>query len=291
MIIQESELILNADGSIYHLHLQPEQVATLIITVGDPDRVEKVSRYFDHIEHRVRKREFVTHTGRIGSTRLSVISTGIGADNIDIVLNELDALFNIDLASRVPAKQITPLTILRVGTSGSIRSEIGVDSLLMSRYAFGFDGLLRFYDAPGLCNNVWLEALAQVTRHSEGLPCLPYFAEADSDLISKFSTDFYPGVTATNAGFYAPQGRQLRAAIAVPGLITMLQKFDYQGNKITNLEMETAAIYGLATILGHRAISLNAILANRATGAFSSNPEKTERKLIETVLEKISSGI
>jgi len=290
MKITESELILNADGSIYHLHLHPEHVSPLIITVGDPDRVPKVSRYFDRIEHRARKREFVTHTGWLGKTRLSVISTGIGTDNIDIVLNELDALFNIDLSARTPRKNLHRLTIIRLGTSGGIQPETRLDQFVVSSAAFGFDGLLRYYDAPGICNNEWLAALADQTRRHP-LPCLPYFAAADETLIDVFKDDFYPGITATNTGFYAPQGRRLRAGCRVPDLIRVLQKFDYQGNKIVNLEMETAGIYGLAQIMGHRAISLSAILANRADGTFSKNPAKTERLLIETALQKISAGI
>lgn len=290
MKILESELILNADGSIYHLHLQPEQVAPLIITVGDPDRVAKVSRYFDRIEHKTQKREFVTHTGWLGKTRLTVISTGIGTDNIDIVINELDALFNIDLVSRKPKKQFRQLTFIRLGTSGSIQPEIETDSFLLSDAAFGFDGLLYFYDAPELCQNDWLHVLAAQTR-KHPLPCLAYFTVGDNALIDIFKNEFTRGITATNTGFYAPQGRRLRAGARIPDLISVMQKFDYQGYKITNLEMETAAIYGLAYLLGHRAVSLNAILANRVTGAFSSNPAKTERRLIEIALEKISTGI
>ncbi len=290
MKIAESELILNADGSIYHLHLHPEQVSPLIITVGDPDRVAKVSRYFDRIEYKARKREFVTHTGWLGKTRLTVISTGIGTDNIDIVLNELDALFNIDLATRTPRKKLRRLTFIRLGTSGGIQPGTGVDKFVLSRAAFGFDGLLRYYDAPGLCKNDWLDALAgQTGRHP--LPCLPYFAMADEELTGIFSDDFIQGLTATNTGFYAPQGRRLRAGGSIPDLISVLQKFDYQGNKILNLEMETAGIYGLAQMMGHRAISLSAILANRTDGTFSKNPVRTERLLIERALEKISSGI
>lgn len=290
MKIAESELILNADGSIYHLHLHPEQVSPLIITVGDPDRVAKVSRYFDRIEHKVRKREFVTHTGWLGKTRLTVISTGIGTDNIDIVMNELDALFNIDLDTRTARQKSVQMTIIRLGTSGGIQPETTVDSFVLSRAAFGFDGLLRYYNAPGQCNNEWLEALGSQTRHTP-LPCLPYFAESDKGLVNAFKETFMPGLTATNTGFYAPQGRFLRAKGRVQNLINILQNFDYQGERIFNLEMETAGIYGLSQLLGHRAISLSAILANRADGTFSKNPHKTERILIETALEKISTGI
>lgn len=291
MNLSSSELILNPDGSVYHLHLLPEQVAPLILTVGDPDRVEHLSRHFDRIEHRVHKREFVTHTGWLGATRLSVISTGIGPDNIDIVLNELDALFNIDLDTRSLKPAPTVLTFLRIGTAGSLQAAVPVDAFVASSGAFGMDGLLQFYEAPGQWQHPALDALR---RHAAGrwaFPLAPYFAPADAGLLQQFSSGFQQGFTATNPGFYGPQGRQLRAPVRMPDYLDMLQNFDYQGEKIINLEMETAAIYGLAQLLGHRALSLSVILANRPSGSFSKQPEAAVDRLIETMLEKIAGGI
>lgn len=297
MNLAESELILNADGSIYHLALQPEQVAPLIITVGDPERVRQVSRYFDVVEHRVRRREFATHTGRLGDKRITVISTGIGPDNVDIVLNELDALVNIDFRSRLPKPRPTALTLIRLGTAGTPQPEIPVDSMVCAAGAFGLDGVLQFYQAPALQQHEVLDALRQHgAAHGWAFPVAPYFAAADPGLLSGFIDFQVPvfrqvGFTATNSGFYAPQGRQLRAAARLPGYLSMLQQFGFQGKKILNLEMETAAIYGFAHLLGHRALSISAILANRATGQFSRQPGRTVRKLLELVLEKLSSGV
>ncbi len=289
--MKSSELILNRDGSIYHLHLHPEQVAPLVITVGDPERVPKVSRYFDRVEHRVRKREFVTHTGWLGKQRLTVISTGIGPDNVDIVLNELDALFNIDLATRQPKATPKQLTFLRIGTAGSLQPEVPADSFVASSGAIGMDGLMQFYRAESQQQHPLLAALrAHMAGHWD-FPLSPYFAKGDKNLLRHFIQNFHFGITATNPGFYGPQGRQLRIPVRIPNYLDLLQTFEFQGNKIINLEMETAAIYGLAQLLGHRAVSLSAILAHRPSGTFSRHPEKTERALIQNVLEKISSGI
>lgn len=288
MNIRESELILNADGSVYHLNLLPEQVAPIIIMVGDPERVEKVSRHFDRVEHRVRKREFVTHTGWLGSVRVTVISTGIGADNVDIVLNELDALFNIDLKTRQPKTRVEQLIIIRIGTAGSLQPEVPADSFVASAGAIGMDGLMHFYQAGRQQQHPLLAALRTHTAGQWDFPVSPYFAEGDESLLQHFAQDYHVGITATNPGFYGPQGRQLRAPVRLPAYLDLLQTFEFQGKKIANLEMETAAIYGLAQMLGHRAISLSAILAHRPTGAFSRDPEKTVRRLIENVLEKIS---
>ena len=289
--MQSSELILHRNGSIYHLALRPEQVAPLIITVGDPERVPKVSRCFDRIEFQVSKREFVTHTGWIGPTRLSVISTGIGTDNIDIVLNELDALFNIDLAERQVKAALTSLTIVRIGTTGGLQAEVPVDSWVASSGAFGMDGLLHFYDAPAMQQHPAVGALRQHCAGQWHFPLSPYFAEGDGGLLGVFGEKFQQGFTATNPGFYGPQGRRLRAAVAQPAYLDILQGFEFQGSKILNLEMETSAIYGLSNLLGHRAVSLSVVLANRAAGTFSRQAEKTVRLLIEHTLEKISGGI
>lgn len=290
MMHQASELILNPDGSIYHLKLRPEHLAPTVLLVGDPDRVPMVSRYFDKIEFKIRKREFVTHTGWLGKRRLTCLSTGIGTDNIDIVLNELDALVSFDLARREPLPQPARLDFLRLGTSGSIQKSVAVDSFLASEAAIGMEGLLRFYLPPehDFFQNFWVKKLISSEPR---LPALPYFVEADSALLKIFKADFQLGITATNTGFYAPQGRQLRAASAVPQLLPLLQSIENQGKIITNLEMETAGIYGLAKILGHRAVSLNCILANRADGTFSRQPEKSMQKMIELALEKLTSSV
>lgn len=281
-----SELILNSDGSIYHLHLRPDDVADTIFTVGDPERVETVSRCFERVDFRARKREFVTHTGWLGGQRLTVISTGIGTDNIDIVLNELDALASIDLKTKQLRPDPRQFTFIRLGTTGGIRPEIAVDSLLVSAGALGLDGLLHFYDAPQFWENPFVAALEkQAAEAGWQFPARPYFVETDAELLARFSGDFQPGITATNIGFYAPQGRRLRAEPRWSGYLDFLQSIDFQGNKIANLEMETSAIYGLARLLGHRAVSLNVILANRADGTFSLDPEKTVQRMVEIALE------
>lgn len=289
--MQPSELILNKNGSVYHLGLLPEQVAPLIITVGDPGRVAKVSRYFDRVECRVSKREFVTHTGWIGKQRLSVISSGIGPDNIDIVLNELDALFNIDLVTRQVKPKPKSLTIIRLGTAGCLQPEVPVDALVASTGGLGMDGLLQFYQAAAQQNHPMLAALREHTGEDWEFPLSPYFAPGDEQLLQRFGPGYYQGITMTNPGFYGPQGRQLRAPVRQPRYLDLLQSFEYQGQRIVNLEMETAAIYGLSQLLGHRAISLSVILANRALGQFSPNPAKSVEKLLESALEKISAGL
>ena len=291
MAIKESELILNPDGSIYHLHLLPDAVAPIILTVGDQDRVPLVSRYFDRIEHRAQKREFVTHTGWVGNTRLSVISTGIGPDNIDIVFNELDALFNIDLKTRQVKTQHTPLTFLRIGTAGSLQADIPVDGFVVSSGGIGMDGLLQFYQAPAQQQHPLLDALR---RHFAGIwdfPLSPYYAPADPALAGAFKEGYYSGITATNPGFYGPQGRLLRAAVRLPKYLDVLQGFVFENQRIANLEMETAAMYGLSQLLGHRALSISHILANRPLGQFSADPARAMDRLIQQILEKIAAGL
>ncbi len=290
MQIAASELILNSDGSIYHLHLLPEQLADTVITVGDPDRVERVSRLFDRVEHRVHKREFITHTGYIGHKRISVMSTGIGTDNIDIVLNELDALVNIDLGTRTVKDKLTSLNIIRIGTSGCMRPEIPVDSFLVSDMAIGMDGMLNYYKRSLTPREQAFDNIVQTHFKNEGLDVgvRSEVAEADASLIKAFSLPgFYHGITVSATGFYAPQSRTLRAASSVPDLFHFFDTVEFEGLKVTNLEMETAAIFGLANILGHRAVSLNALLANRRAGAFSVQPEAIVDNLIEKALEII----
>lgn len=290
MKLKESELILNPDGSIYHLHLLPDQIAPIIITVGDPDRVPLVSRHFDVVEHRARKREFVTHTGRLGNIRLSVMSTGIGPDNIDIVFNEVDALFNIDLATRTTRPEHTELSFIRIGTAGGLQPEIPVDAFVSSVGGIGMDGLLQFYDAPDTRQHPLVDALRRHFEPDWSFPVSPYYAPADKNLLDIFKEGFFQGYTATNPGFYGPQGRQLRAPVRLPRYLDMLQAFEYEGRRVANLEMETAAMFGLAGLLGHRAVSLSAILANRPLGQFSADPNRLVDRLIEHVLEKIAAG-
>jgi len=284
-----SELILNPDGSIYHLNLLPEQIADTVITVGDPDRVHEISKYFDTIEHKVQKREFVTHTGTFRGKRLSVISTGIGTDNIDIVLNELDALVNIDLKNRVEKTTLTSLNIIRIGTSGAMQQDIPVDQFLISQFGIGLDGLMHYYDTQNNAEEhmTFLHFMEDVSKKTN-FPIRPYIASAGENLVEKLAYDFNKGITITCPGFYAPQGRILRGNISVNNLLENLSQFSYKDLRCTNFEMETAGIYGLANLLGHQAISFNAILANRITNEFSQKPKETVQSLIELVLERVT---
>ncbi|TDU40129.1 uridine phosphorylase [Gelidibacter sediminis] len=287
MAIAASELILNPDGSVYHLNLRPEHMASTIITVGDPDRVDSVTEHFDTVEFQTRKREFHTQTGSYKGKRITVISTGIGTDNIDIVLNELDALVNIDLKTRTLKKDLTTLDIIRIGTSGSIQKEIPIDTFLISEFAAGFDSLLHFYKNEGIQDFEMSEALVKHTNWSP-LKSKPYIVKCNTDLMAKFSSDqTIKGFTATNVGFYGPQGRVLRLPVQDESLNDKLAHFNYKNRFITNLEMETAGIYALSTLLGHRALSMNAIIANRATGEFSKNPSEIVNALISYTLEKL----
>ncbi|MEJ6792200.1 MAG: nucleoside phosphorylase [Lacinutrix sp.] len=287
MAIKESELILNPDGSVYHLNLRPEHISNTIITVGDPDRVSSVTKHFDSIEFETRKREFHTQTGTFKGKRITVISTGIGTDNIDIVFNELDALVNINLKTREIKKELTSLTIVRVGTSGSIQKEIPVDSFLISEMAAGFDSLLHFYDSEVFQNKAISKALIEHTNWYKAKSD-PYVVNCHASLLKQFSSNkTVNGFTATNVGFYGPQGRILRLALQDNELNNKLASFNYKGKYITNLEMETAGIYGISKLLGHKALSMNAIIANRASGKFSENPTKTVDKLIVYTLNKL----
>ena len=288
MQLPQSELILNEDGSIYHLNLLPEEIADTIITVGDPERVESVTRYFDKIEVSKHKREFKTQTGYYKNKRITVISTGIGTDNIDIVLNELDALVNIDLKTRQLKEELTSLNIIRLGTSGAIQQNIPVDSILISIKALGFDGLLHYYESKHLRDLAFENAFVEQTQWDEAKN-YPYCVPGDSDLIAHFANkNIYKGVTATNIGFYGPQGRKLRLELADNALNTKIENFQYNSEKITNLEMETSGIYALSLLLGHRAISINAIMANRINGTFSKQGSKTVESMIIQALDRIA---
>ena len=291
MAIASSELILNPDGSIYHLNIKPQDIATTIITVGDPDRVDTVTKYFDSVRFTTQKREFKTTTGTYKGKEITVISTGIGTDNIDIVLNELDALVNIDLETRAVKDTHTTLDIIRIGTSGAIQKDIPVDSFLISRYAMGLDALLHFYDSKHIQH---FEVQEAFIKHMDWAPekSAPYVVSCDETLAAKFNEpDFNQGFTATNIGFYAPQGRMLRLKTSDVEMNDKLGSFSFRESglnlRVTNLEMETSGIYGLAKLLGHRAISLNCILANRVNKTFSTEPTEQTEKLIQEVLERL----
>ena len=286
--IAPSELILNPDGSIYHLNLKPENVATNIIFVGDQNRVPKITTHFDSIEFETQKREFRTITGIYKGTRMSVISTGIGPDNIDIVMNELDALFNIDLETRTLKKEHISLNIVRIGTSGSLQSDIPVDSFVLAKYGLGFDGMLHSYDCMHILETDFEDAFIKHTNWSSR-KARPYIVRNSEELEQKLASDkVFIGVTATAVGFYGPQGRVLRLALEDPKLNSKIDDFEFNGNRVTNLEMETSAIYGLSKLLGHNACSMNAIIANRANGTFSDDPYKPVEELILYTLNKLS---
>lgn len=287
-MIQSSELILNPDGSVYHLNLLPEHIAHDIIFVGDQNRVEKITQFFDSIEFSTQKREFKTQTGLFKGKRITVMSTGIGPDNIDIVMNELDALVNIDLKTRMPKKTLTSLNIIRIGTSGSLQADIPVDSFVMSKFGLGLDNMLRSY---------LIEEISEVNmedafiKHSnwDGRKGRPYVISCSEKLEKLLESDrIFKGITGTAGGFYGPQGRVLRLNIQDESLNTKMDSFNYQGTAMTNLEMETAAIYGLGKLLGHNCLSLNAIIANRANGTFSEDPYKAVDELIGYALGKLA---
>lgn len=287
MAIQQSELILNEDGSIYHLNLKPENIAKDIIFVGDQDRVDKITHLFDTIEFTTQKREFKTTTGTYKGKRISVISTGIGPDNIDIVLNELDAIVNINLATRTLKETFTSLNIVRIGTSGSLQKDIPVDSFLMSTHALDLNGMLHAYQTAAISDTELATAFAKYTNWSSQKPA-PLVIENSQILEDKLSSKIiYKGMTATAGGFYGPQGRVLRLALQDAELNTKIDQFQHNGIRVTNLEMETSAIYGLCKLLGHNACSMNAIIANRAHGTFSKDYNKVVEDLIVYTLNKL----
>lgn len=282
--IPESELILNPDGSIYHLNLLPEDLADTVFLVGDPDRVQEVSRYFDKIELKKQKREFVTHTGTIDNKRFTVLSTGIGTDNIDIVLNELDALIQVNLKTREILKNPLKLNLIRIGTSGALQKNIPVDSILISEAAIGLDNLVWFYDL-----------LPDFDFRDKGIELgldfiWPYLMEASPELNNKFSQSISRGLTATCSGFYAPQGRQLRRPIKQPQFINKLANVNFGDRRVSNFEMETAAILALSKHFGFNAIAVNAIVANRVSHQFSRDPHKVVDQTIRTVLEAFTKS-
>ncbi len=289
--IAESELIINERGAIYHLNCRPGEIGSTIITVGDPDRVKEVSKHFDSIEFRNHHREFITHTGYIGKKHISCVSTGIGPDNIDIVLNELDALVNIDLETRLVKEKLTALNIIRAGTSGSLQKEIPVDSFVASTHGLGLDNLMNFYVQN---NNEEEKRIIQAfnthTQMHQGISA-PYINTAGMSLLKNFVTGFHQGITVTCPGFYGPQGRVLRMGLMHPQLINQLTTFSFGQHRISNFEMETSAIYGMGKILGHHCLSLSAIVANRITKEFSKDGNAAVEKLIKNTLQIISDHI
>lgn len=287
MPIKESELILNPDGSIYHLNLKPENISNTLLFVGDQDRVEKITKHFDSIEFSTQKREFKTQTGLYKGKRLTVISTGIGPDNIDIVINELDALVNIDLKTRKKKDKLTSLNIIRIGTSGSLQKDVPVDSFVLGTHGLDLNGMLHFYQIDSISKPEIEEEFVKYTNWSPN-KARPIIIDNSKVLEKIFDGNkVFKGLTATAGGFYGPQGRVLRLPLQNPGLNNKMDSFNFNGYRITNFEMETSVIYGLSKLLGHKALSLNAIIANRATGNFSKDPKKTVERLIEYALDKI----
>lgn len=290
-MIAESELILNGDGSVYHLNLLPEDISDIIINVGDPDRVSKVSSFFEKIEVKKQKREFVTHTGYYNGKRITVISTGIGTDNIDIVYNELDALVNIDLKTRTIKEKLTSLHLVRIGTSGALQVDIPVDSFVFSTFGLGLDGLLNFYKMKNTEEeNTIIESFR---KHYPNQGILPqsYISKCSDKMEVVLSDGMYKGITASCSGFYAPQGRILRYELARTDMIEKLNSFKYNGHRVTNFEMETGAMYGLAKVLGHHCCAVNVIVANRIAQQFSKRYEESMHNLIKITLDRLSNNL
>jgi uridine phosphorylase len=288
--ISEADLILNKDGSVYHLNLLPFHIADIVIAVGDPDRVEGVSKYFDKVEFRIQKREFVTHVGKLNGKPITVISTGMGTDNVEIFFTELDALVNIDLSTRLPKEKKRRLKVIRIGTSGALQEDIPLDTHLVTDYAIGFDTLMHFYN---LEMDEKENKIANDIRAKTGLPFTPYVVRGSSTLLQQFGGDMIVGNTITTPGFYAPQGRILRNSLRHPELLEKLRSYSNEEKtfKATNFEMETAGYYSLARLLGHEALSVNAIIANRAKNKFSSDPNEVVDKLIKKVLDGWSAMV
>ncbi|MFY8129263.1 MAG: nucleoside phosphorylase [Chitinophagaceae bacterium] len=282
--IAESELIINSRGAVYHIDLKADELADTVITVGDPGRVAEVSKHFDSVEVKQQHREFISHTGYVGKKRITVISTGIGPDNIDIVLNELDAVKNINFETRTINQNLQQLTIIRLGTSGSLQADIPVDSLVAGTHGLGLDNLLHYYRLQ--MNSEEQQLLQHFVAHT-GLTgsVQPYISSAGSSVLKHFATDtFHNGITVTCPGFYGPQGRVLRLGLSNPNLVENLTSFNFGTHRISNFEMETSAIYGLGKMLGHQCLSVNVIVANRVRKEFSKDGAKAVEHLIKTCL-------
>ena len=281
--IAESELIINSRGAVYHIDLKPEELAPNVILVGDPGRVAQVSRYFDKVEVKQQHREFVSHTGSIGGKRITCLSSGIGPDNIDIVLNELDALVNIDFETRQIKPQLASLNIIRLGTCGSLQADVPVDSFVAGTHGLGLDNLLNYYRLEQ--NDQEKELLQAFITHTQLTGTTPYISIAGASLLRHFVDGYHQGITVTCPGFYGPQGRVLRLGISNPHLIDRLTEFRHGNHRIANFEMETSAIYGLGKLLGHHCLSLNAVIANRVRQEFSKDTAATVDNLIRHSLE------
>lgn len=280
----DTDLILNPDGSVYHLSLRPKDISDKIIVVGDPGRVHRVSRHFDSVDFEMNKREFITHTGKFNGKRISVISSGMGTDNVEILMTELDALFNIDLVKRTPKSRKKKIQIIRIGTSGTIRDDIKIGSHLAAEYAIGLDTILQFYQykLKGLEKQI-----AGKLQEDLNLSYTPYCFKGSPALLEKFKDCTITGNTVTCPGFYAPQGREIRMPIMSKDIIEKMQYFNEEGVWLTNLEMETAGYYAFGKLLGHEVLSLNAIMANRIKGQFTKNPNRVIDGLIKKVLDRI----
>ena len=286
---KESQLIINSDGSIYHLKLHPENIADNVILVGDPGRVDTISSYFDKIIFQDNNREFFTVTGMLKREKITVISTGIGPDNIDIVLNELDALVNIDFDTRTVKNKLRTLNIYRLGTSGAIQADIDIDTFAIAKLGLGIDGLANFYNVSNeLLESTIETAFIEHANWPERLAA-PYIIKCSEKLSSKFAKDFITGITLTAPGFYAPQGRELRIGLKYPQLPEKIRSFNYDNTRIINYEMETSALYALGRSLGHNVITICAVLANRYKEKYSKNPLQTIDSLVKNVLEIIVS--
>ena len=284
--IPESDLILNSDGSVYHLNLLPKHISETIITVGDPNRVYRVSQYFDDVEFEMNKREFITHVGKYKGKRVTVISTGIGTDNIEIFFTELDALINVDLKTREPRTKRKKLKVIRIGTSGSLQEDVPLDSHLVTDYAVGFDNLMSFYN---LDMDSFEESLAKDIQKKTKISFTPYVVRGSSLLRKQYAADIAVGNTITSPGFYAPQGREIRLPLRYPKMLEDLSKYRIKSNdfRLTNFEMETAGYYAMARLLGHEVLSVNAIIANRVKSKFSKDPNKVVDGLIKKILSRI----
>ncbi len=284
--LKDTELILNKNGSVYHLNLLPEMLSDKIILVGDQGRVSAISKHFEKIEWKVQNREFLTHTGIYKGKRITALSSGIGTDNIDIVMNELDALVNIDLEKRLVKEKNSKLNIVRIGTCGTLHADIAPDTAVVSEYAIGLDGLLNFYDFDKNNNNELSDSFVEHMKLNKKL-AFPYSANASEVLFEKIGYDFTSGITVTAPGFYAPQGRELRANSTFKDFDSKFSSFDYKGRKLVNFEMETSAIYGLSKLLGHEALTVCLVVGNRITKQFSKNYKPAMDELILKVLDRI----
>lgn len=286
-VLAESELILNPDGSVYHLALRPEQLGDLVLVAGDPGRVAKISAHFDQIEHKVHNREFVSHTGTLHGARITALATGIGTDNLDIVIGELDALVNIDLEKRTPKKEHRSLTIVRMGTCGALQEDVPVDELVVSQYGLGLDNVLHYYAHEQTDAELRiLQAFLQQSEWPDNLP-MPYLASGHPMLVETLGRGNHVGLTATAGGFYGPQGRQLRAVPSVGGLNEALTNFNYEGQRLLNFEMETSALYGLSELLGHKACTVCTVVANRLRKEYSKDHDAAIGRMISQVLERL----